>query len=163
VVLVGATTLCALLVVGVSRCERGAPSLTSDTRSSALDGNAEKVEFLSRYVRYVSAVEAAEFHVRYHDNRAGCGSVPGPSEYFIDAAIKVAPADVPLWVAGLEPLNSGADVDVSWGLALVPPSWGPSPLVAPVVYHATEGPSDSGSILAVFPQEGIVLKRTWAY
>ena len=100
---------------GATLASCGQESLTTDTRSSSLPSDERKVEFLQRYLQLPSAVETAEFHIVFHDNSRG---IPGPSDYSIEVAIKVAPGAVPSWLAGLEP---GEPLGVpSWAAELIP-------------------------------------------
>lgn len=127
-----------------------AANMTTDTRSADLAGDSEKLAFLQRYLAFKSAVEAAEFHLVYHDNASSF--VPGPSDWDMQAALKIAPADLPLWSGELLPATSPAP-DLAWGYALLPnePRWRISS--RPVVYTA------AGKIVAAFEREGIVLIR----
>ena len=127
------------------------PSLTTDTLSSTLSDDAAKVAFLGRYLKLASPVEAAEFHVIYHDNSGGM--VPGPSEWDIQAVMKVAPADLPAWTSGMTPTEAA---DLSWGRSLL----GPEPRWA--VHSALRVYQRGRTIVAVFEPEGIVFKRAQA-
>src|SRR5262245_18839405 len=107
-----------LLPTALAGCGSGggvSASLTTDTRSAQLATDAEKIAFLRRYVKLSSAVEATEFHIVYHDNAGG--RVPGPSDWDIRVALKVAPADVPAWTGGLQE-RAAAGVDLSWAITL---------------------------------------------
>jgi hypothetical protein len=95
-----------LLLVALAACGTSgtkdvtSASLTTDTRSAQLATDAEKIAFLHRYITLYSAVEATEFHIVYHDNAGG--AVPGPSDWDMRVAVKVAPADVSTWTDGLQ-------------------------------------------------------------
>jgi hypothetical protein len=148
--------LLALLSVGGCRVSR-----TTDTRSSQLSSDAEKVEFLSRYMAFKSTVQAAEFHVVYHDNSGGL--VPGPSDGEIQAVVKVRPRDVGLWVSGMQrseiaaPEEGGRSLrdELEWGYKLLPesPFWRVSS--QPVVFTAAGG----AVLVAAFETEGVVMTR----
>jgi len=149
-----------LLLVALSAC--GAPgaggdtgvSLTTDTYSAQFARDAEKFAFLRRYVTLSSAVEATEFHIVYHDNAGG--RVPGPSDWDMRVALKVAPADVPAWTSGLHEID-GAGVDLWWGTDLLPniPRWARAS--QPRIYERTE----DGVIVATYAPEGVILKHIW--
>jgi len=134
-------------------------SKTTDTRSSQFPSQKEKLEFLSRYMALKSSVEAAEFHVVYHDNSGGL--VPGPSDADVQAVLKVRHQDIGLWVSGMrlrDPEPAGVSRlpgELDWGYALLPnsPRWHVSS--RPAVFAAGEGTT----LVAVFEAEGIVMKR----
>jgi len=128
-------------------------SLTTDTHSAQFATDAEKIAFLRRYLVFASPVEATEFHVVYHDNSGG---VPGPSDWDIHAALKVAPADVSLWTVGLRQVDA-AGVDLSWGDDLLPREARWARASPPKAY---ERPGE-GVLVAAFEPEGIVLKHAW--
>jgi hypothetical protein len=44
------------------------PSRTTNTYSKQFKTDADKIQFLKRYLVFPSAIEAAEFHVIYYDN-----------------------------------------------------------------------------------------------
>jgi hypothetical protein len=148
-----------LLLVALSAC--GAPrggdtgsSLTTDTYSAQFATDAEKLAFLRRYVTPASAVEATEFHIVYHDNAGG--RAPGPSDWDMRVAVKVAPADAPAWTSGLHEID-GAGVDLSWGTDLLPnnPRWARAS--QPRIYERAGG----GVIVVAFASDGVILKRMW--
>jgi hypothetical protein len=146
-----------LLLTALAAC--GAPggastSLTTDTRSAQFATEAEKIAFLRRYVRLYSPVEATEFHIVYHDNSGG--RVPGPSDWDMRVALKVAPADVPAWTGGLRE-SDGAGANLSWGIDLFPNEGRWAHTSHPRVYERAGG----GVLVAAFAPEGIVLKRIW--
>lgn len=126
------------------------PSRTTDTHSAALADDTAKRAFLERYLTLKSAVKATEFHIVFHDNSAG--GIPGPSDWDMQVALKVAPADVPRWTAGMQ-LVSGDAPDLAWGDALVAdePRWQTS--TPPQVYTA------AGKLVAAYAREGIVMLR----
>lgn len=126
------------------------PTRTTDTRSAALADDTAKRAFLGQYLTLKSAVTATEFHIVYHDNSTGV--VPGPSDWDIQVALKVAPTDVSRWTAGMQPATANAD-NLAWGYALVPdePRW--KTRSQPQIYTA------GGKLVAAFAREGIVLLR----
>lgn len=129
------------------------PDKSTDTQSSAFATDAEKTAFLQQYLKLPTPVEATEFHVVYHDNSQG---IPGPSDWDIRAALKVAPSDLPRWTDGLQPMDA-ATADLAWAAGLLPdaPRWAHSS--PPEVYRRSE----SNAIVVVYAPEGIVLKRVW--
>jgi hypothetical protein len=129
-------------------------SLTTDTHSAQFATDAEKIAFLRRYITLDSAVEATEFHIVYHDNAGG--AVPGPSDWDMRVALKVAPADTPAWTHGLQETNS-ADVDLSWGIDLLPDTSCWARASQPQIFQRVGG----GVIVAAFTSEGIILKHIW--
>src|SRR5262245_40161450 len=90
---------------------------STDTRSAALATDADKIAFLQQYLTLPSPIAATEFHIVYHDNAAG--GLPGPSDWDVQAVIKVAPADLPRWTDGMQQVAAG-EVDLGWGYALLP-------------------------------------------
>ena len=133
-------------------------SLTTDTHSSQLSSDREKVEFLAKYLALKSGVQAAEFHVVYRDNSTGI--VPGPSDAEVEAVLKVRPADVRLWVSGMqrqEVDGTGRSVrdQLAWGYALLPDAamWRVSS--EPAVFRSGSG----STTVAAFESEGIVMTR----
>ena len=145
----------ALVACGTSgaRGETSA-SLTTDTHSAQFATDAEKIAFLDRYITLYSAVEATEFHIVYHDNAAG--AVPGPSDWDMRVALKVAPADVSAWTNGLQEINS-AGVDLSWGTDLIPDTSSWTLASQPRVFERAGG----GVLVAAFAAEGVILKHIW--
>ena len=149
-----------LLLVALAACgtsgARGvtSASLTTDTRSAQLATDAEKIAFLHRYITLYSAVEATEFHIAYHDNAGG--AVPGPSDWDMRVALKVAPADVSAWTSGLQEID-GTGVDLSWGTDLLPDASRWARTSQPRVYERMSG----GVIVAAFASEGVILKHIW--
>jgi hypothetical protein len=147
-----------LLLLALTAC--GAPgagedtsaTLTTDTSSAQFATDAEKLAFLRRYVTLYSAVETTEFHIFHHDNAGG--RAPGPSDWDMRVALKVAPADVAAWTSGLHEID-GADVDLSWGTDLLPniPRWAHTS--QPRIYERIGG----GVIVAAFALDGVILKR----
>ena len=143
------TVLMSVLVV--SSCHSG-PSRTTHKRSSDISSNAEKIAFLSRYLSAKSGIEAAEFIIDYQDNSGG--GVPAPSEWDIQAAIKVQSQDTSLWAEGLDRVLS-EDTDLSWGMRLLPQA---------AMWRIESKPQifvrqDEDVTVAIFEPEGIVLKR----
>src|SRR5882672_3262432 len=112
------TTLMSVIVV--CSCH-SRPSMTTHKRSSEMSSNAEKIAFLSRYLSAKSTIEAAEFIIDYQDNSGG--GVPAPSDWDIQAAMKVQSGDTTLWAEGLDRVLS-EDTDLSWGMRLLPQSEG---------------------------------------
>jgi hypothetical protein len=149
-----------LLLVGLVACgtsgARGvtSASLTTDTHSAQFATDAEKITFLRRYITLFSAIHATEFHIIYHDNAGG--AVPGPSDWDMRAALKVAPADVSAWTDGLQEID-GAGVDLSWGTDLLPGVSRWARTSPPRVYERAGG----GVLVATFASEGVILKRIW--
>lgn len=141
------------LLAGITQLPRPtAAGKTTDTRSAALPSDADKIAFLQQYLTLPSPIAATEFHIVYHDNAAG--GLPGPSDWDMQAAIKVTPADLPRWTDGMQQVATG-EVDLGWGYALLPhePRW--TIASQPVVY------TRAGTIVAVFEREGIVFKRVF--
>jgi len=149
-----------LLLVALAAC--GIPSaggttsvsLTTDTHSAKFATDAEKIAFLRRYITLYSAVEATEFHIVYHDNAGG--AVPGPSEWDMRIALKIAPADIPAWTSGLQEIE-GAGADFSWGTGLLPDTSRWARTSQPRVYERASG----GVVVATFAADGIILKHLW--
>lgn len=142
-----------LLAVGLVACSgpgKRAADKTTDTRSSAFTTDADKIAFLEQYLLLASPIHATEFHIVYHDNATG--GVAGPSEWDMQAVMLVAPADLPRWTEGMRAV-SAQDVDLAWAYALLPQEQRWKITSQPLVYER------SGTLVAVFEQEGIVFKR----
>jgi hypothetical protein len=128
-------------------------------RSSEISSEHEKVLFLAKYLQMESDIEAAEFHIRYQDNSGGL--VPGPSEWDIQAVMKVEPEDLGPWSKGM--IRVGADPGEGpvfkdwpeWGYSLLPhnPNW--QIKSKPTVFAGQDG----SVMVAIFEPEGIVMKR----
>lgn len=125
-------------------------SLSTDTRSSSLGSEAEKLAFLKRYLIMHSEVDAAEFHIRYQDNSGGL--VPGPSEWDVQVVMKMPPEHVRLWTKDLDVQTDAPDL--SWTKPLWRPEW--TVTSSPRVYGR------KGTTVIVFESEGIVCKRAVA-
>jgi hypothetical protein len=128
------------------------PSRTTDTYSTALATDADKIAFLQQYLTLPSPIAATEFHIVYHDNMAN--GVPGPSDWDMQVAIKVAPSDLPRWTAGMEQIALDK-TDLAWGYALLPQEGRWAIATQPALYRR------AGTIMAVFEREGIIFKRVW--
>ncbi len=85
-------------------------SLTTDTLSSQFATDEEKIAFLERYLNLPTKVEAAEYHIVYHDNSTG--RVPGPSDWDMRVVIKVAPEDIDTWLESLT--ETTEPFDLAW-------------------------------------------------
>jgi len=97
-------------------------SRTTDTKSTQLKTSAERVAFLSRYLKLRTPVNDAAFHIVYHDNSVG---VAGPSDWSIAAAVQVTPADGPAWLAGARPISAreALTTRAPATLGLIPGEW----------------------------------------
>jgi hypothetical protein len=157
----GAMRCAVLLLLALTACGASgakgdtSATLTTDTASAQFATDAEKIAFLRRHVTLYSAVETTEFHIIYHDNAGG--RVPGPSDWDMRVALKVAPTDVAAWTSGLHKID-GAGVDLSWGTDLLPdiPRWARTS--QSWVYERTGG----GVMVAAFASNGVILKRIWS-
>ncbi len=128
------------------------PNLTTNTKSIQFSTDGEKLAFLKKYLTLYSTVEAAEYHIVYHDNSAG--GVPGPSDWDIQVALKMAPEHLALWTADMQQVTLES-VDPTWGYPLLPdePRW--KIQAQPLVY------TRANVVVAIFPQQGILFKRVW--
>lgn len=129
-------------------------SSTTDTYSRDLSSNATKIAFLQQYLAAPSTILATEFHIVFHDNSRGL--VPGPSDWDIQAVIKVAPLDLARWQVDLTPLPAEG-ADLAWAYALLPtaPTW--SITSEPQIFQGKTG----NHIVATFAAEGIIFVRMW--
>jgi len=124
---------------------------TTDIWSSSFENQEEKLTFLGEYLIMPSEIIDAEYHIVYHDNSGGL--IPGPSDWDIIAALKVAPEDIPLWTDGMKRLVEGQiDIDfwdelkTEW-LTLEERKWA----------EYWKRP-DSNVYLVVYPESGVLLK-----
>ncbi|CAN5436343.1 hypothetical protein BH10CHL1_BH10CHL1_02840 [soil metagenome] len=142
-----------LLSLPLAACITGiASNRTTDTRSAQFTTDREKLAFLEKYLTLYSAVEAAEYHIVYHDNAAG--AVPGPSDWDIQVVLKMAPENLLLWTVDMQPVEP-ASIDLTWAYPLLPtePRW--KVQAQPRVY------TRSNVVVAIFPEQGILFKRVW--
>ena len=120
-------------------------SRSTNTKSTQLETREERVAFLSRYLKLRTRVNDAAFHIVYHDNS---GSVPGPSDWSIAAAVQVTPADEAAWLTGTQPLGTSelpAGTPATAGL--IPREWQVS---SPGERYARDG------ALIVWHSEGVL-------
>jgi hypothetical protein len=90
-------------------------SLTTDTVSSQFATNQEKIAFLERYLKLPTKIEAAEYHIIYHDNSTG--RVPGPSDWDMRVVVKVASEDMLTWLESLTATTEPFDINWVYELA----------------------------------------------
>jgi hypothetical protein len=122
-------------------------SMSTDTHSKQFATDPDKIQFLNRYLTLPTAVEAAEFHVVYHDNSGG--GIPGPSDWDMQVVLKVAPQDLSAWTDNLK--MTSQKQDLAWGYSLAQQrAW--KLQSKPKVYTAP------GKIVAVFEKEGFIFK-----
>jgi hypothetical protein len=147
-------TLLTITGVGLRMCfdtfvaANSFPNRSTNTYSKQFATDADKISFLKRYLVLPSAVEAAEFHVVFYDNSGG--SVPGPSDWDIEAVFKVAPEHLSAWTQNLQVTSQKQDL--AWGYRLAQQrGWKLN--ATPKVYTA------AGKIVAVFEREGFICKR----
>jgi hypothetical protein len=141
--------LAAVVAIGVlvlifSTRQKG---LTTDTRSSELPNEQAKIEFLKKYLKLHSEIDATEFHIRYQDNS---GIVPGPSDWDIEVVMKVPKDKLGLWTTGLQKADQA---DLSWGFDLLPKDERWAIHSKPAIYRQGQ------TVVALFEPEGIVFKR----
>jgi hypothetical protein len=128
------------------------PSLTTNTHSSQLDSDRQKIEFLGKYFKLLSPIEATEFHIVYHDNDFA------PSDSDIEAAIKVSPSNLKLWTEGMQLQQQS--IDLAWGYALIAKDkqrW--NIRSKPKIYRRSSG----DGFVVVFEPEGIIFKSYHAH
>jgi hypothetical protein len=109
-----------------------------------------QIAFLKQYLALPSTITATEFHIVYHDNAAGLA--PGPSDWDIQAMIKVAPGDIPRWTTGMQRI-AAQDADLGWIDALRLPEARWATTSQPTVYIRAQ------TIVVVFEREGVVARR----
>ena len=123
-------------------------TMTTDTRSGSLQNDRARIEFLQRYLKLPSEVQATEFHITFKDNRKGM--VSSPSDYDIRVAVKVPPEKVPAWAADMPKVEP---FDVAWARQLLPKDdrW---------AVHSTPTFYARDRVFVVtYEPEGIVFKR----
>jgi hypothetical protein len=125
-------------------------SLTTDTYSSKFNSDQQKIEFLSKYLKLPAPIEATEFHIVYHDNSA---IPPGPSDWRIQAAIKISQSNLKLWTA--EMTLRSQPINLDWGYVLLPKHEQRWQLKSkPKIYQR----NNENVYIAVFAPEGIIFK-----
>ncbi len=146
-----------ILLSAITGCSRR--SRTTDTRSTQFSSEQEKVRFLATYLQMKSDVEAAAFHIRYQDNSGGW--LPGPSDWDIQAVMRVRPEDLSRWTEDMSIVGADSregyvfDGWPNWGYSLLPddPRWRVGS--KPTVFARQDG----SVMVAIFQPEGIVMKR----
>jgi hypothetical protein len=141
----------AIVSLGLGACV-DRPSLTTNTYSSQLDSQQKKIEFLGKYFKLLSPIEATEFHIVYHDNDFA------PSDSDIEAALKVSPSNLKLWTEGMQLQQQ--PIDLAWGYALIAKDkqrWNIKS--KPKVYRRSRG----DGFVVVFEPEGIIFKSYHAH
>jgi hypothetical protein len=127
-------------------------SLTTNTYSSQLDSQQKKIQFLGKYFKLLSPIEATEFHIVYHDNDFA------PSDSDIESAIKVSASNLKLWTEGMEIQQQ--PIDLAWGYALIAKDkqrWNIKS--KPKIYRRSSG----DGFVVVFEPEGIIFKSYHAH
>jgi hypothetical protein len=128
-------------------------SRTGRFESKSIPDRERRLEVIGRYLNPVTPIDDAGFVIDYHDN--GGGLLPGPSDWTMLVALRVAPGQAATWAAtyGRELGHPTEDPDLRWGLELVKErGWSP-PRGRPEVFAALHG------LRAVYPEDGIVLIR----
>ena len=134
-----------LLFLAAGCSSRPSADLTTDTKSTELTTEGEKIEFLGRYVTFKSAVSQTVFHIIYYDNSGGL--VPGPSDWDIRAVMRVE--DVTGWIEGKTVVDSA---DFSWAEGLLTDELRPTS--QPIYY------TNQTTTIAVFEPEQIIYFRS---
>ena len=127
-------------------------SMNTDTRSASLPSDQAKLEFLKRYLKLPSDVQAAEFHIRYKANQKGLA--PGPSDFDIRAAVKVPADKVALWTADMPKVEP---FDLAWAHEILPTDDRWTTRSTPTYY------SRDRVLVVTFEPEGIVFKRVTSH
>jgi hypothetical protein len=125
-------------------------SLTTDTSSSKFNSDRQKIEFLTKYLKLPTAIEATEFHIVYDDNS---GILPGPSDWRIKAIIKTSPANLKFWTQDMS--RRSLPINFDWGYVLIPkdqPRW--QLKSKPQIYQR----NNENVYIAVFAPEGVIFK-----
>ncbi len=143
-----------LVIAVVSSCLLGcaqsmgnSQSLTTNTYSSQLDSDNQKIQFLSRYFKLLSPIEATEFHVNVRDNDFA------PSDWDVESVMKVSSSNLKFWTQETSTLNH--PVDIRWGYALIAKDKQRWKLKSkPQLYRRLNG----DGIIAVFKPEGVIFK-----
>jgi hypothetical protein len=141
----------AIVSLGLGACV-DRPSLTTNTYSSQLDSQQKKIEFLGKYFKLLSPIEATEFHIVYHDNDFA------PSDSDIEAAMKVSPSNLKLWIEGMQLQQQ--PIDLAWGYALIAKDKQRWKIKSkPKFYRRSSG----DGFVVVFEPEGIIFKSYHAH
>jgi hypothetical protein len=128
------------------------PSLTTNSYSSQLDSDRQKIEFLGKYFKLLSPIEATEFHIVYHDNDFA------PSDSDIEAVIKVSPSNLKFWTEGMQLQQQS--IDLAWGYALIAKDKQRWKIESkPKIYRRSSG----DGFVVVFESEGIIFKSYHAH
>ena len=130
---------------------RGEDDRTTDTWSYSFVEREEKLDFLSKYITIFSEIQGAEYHIVYHDNSGGL--IPGPSDWDIRVALKVAPEDIAKWTDGMKKLvRDQIDLDLWDELKTEQFTWG-----IPEWIEYWKRP-EANVYLVVYPESGLILK-----
>jgi hypothetical protein len=144
------TTRLIILIASLALVSCAESSFTTDTYSSKFQDDRQKIEFLTKYLKLPTAIEATEFHIDYHDNS---GILPGPSDWQITAIIKTSPASLKFWTQDMS-LQS-PPINLDWGYVLIPkdqPRW--QLKSKPKIYQR----NNENGYTAVFSPEGVIFK-----
>ncbi len=128
------------------------PSLTTNTYSSQLDTDRQKIEFLGKYFNLLSPIEATEFHIVCHNNDFA------PSDLDIEAAMKVSPSDVKVWTEGMQLQQQ--PLDIAWGYALIAKDKKRWKIESKPKFYLR---SSGDGVVVVFESEGIIFKSYRAH
>jgi hypothetical protein len=141
----------AIVSLGLGACS-DRPSLTTSTYSSQLGSDRQKIDFLAKYFKLLSPIEATEFHIVYHDNDFA------PSDSDIEAAIKVSRSNLKFWTEGMQLQQQS--IDLNWGYALIAKDQQKWNIKSkPKIYRRSSG----DGFVAVFESEGIIFKSYHAH
>jgi hypothetical protein len=144
------TNIFIILIASLGLVSCADSSLTTDTYSSKFNSDQQKVEFLAKYLKLPTPIEATEFHIVYHDNS---GIPPGPSDWRIQAAIKLSQSNLKLWTAEINLRSQSINLD--WGYALLPKNEQRWQLKSkPKIYQR----NNENVYVAVFEPEAIIFK-----
>ncbi len=128
------------------------PSLTTNTYSSQLNSDREKIEFLGKYFKLLSPIAATEFHIIYHDNDFA------PSDSDIEAVMKVSPSNLKVWTEGMQLQQQ--PMDITWGYALIAKDKQRWKIESnPKFYRRSSG----DGVVVIFETEGIIFKNYHAH
>jgi hypothetical protein len=128
------------------------PSLTTNTYSSQLDSQQKKIDFLGKYFKLLSPIEATEFYINVHDNDFA------PADWDIEAVMKVSPSNLKVWTEGMQLQQQ--PVNIAWGYALISEDKQRWKIASkPKIYRRSSG----DGVVAIFEAEGIIFKSYHAH
>jgi hypothetical protein len=111
-----------ICLLSIMSCETKNKSI--DIYSHDVKTKEEKINILKEYLNIESGLIDAEYHIWFKDNSGGM--VPGPSDYNLTLALRIAPDSLDNWTRGLKrseptgPIHYWDKLKLDWDLTSTP-------------------------------------------